>query len=362
MIVLQHNCNSTAATTTAALEAAVERQAEVVLLQKPYAGARHTISHPSYQLRWPECEREEIRVALAIRVDVLDVYVLEERTDLIDHPCVQCLAVWETHERQKVRRTRVVNIYNRARAEGGGYAINRIDLGRLIHGRTIMAGDFNARSPLWDPWVEGRHNAGVTEDLIDRHGLIVNNDGQPTRHGRKSRSVIDLTLSTPGLGTLQSWEIDEDLATLSDHAVIVFSWEPLYSRSDNHKKGATTSWNIDKLRANEGRLEQAGNHRNQLSGGRQHISTESCCEDLESEAQCIQCSLTVVLDRNATPKPLHPRSKRWWTEEIKQERKRFSTSKRALRLGELSFENYRQVERILSSHPARKKRGLGTLP
>jgi hypothetical protein len=61
-------------------------------------------------LRWLECERKDIRVSLAIRVDVLDMYVFEERTDLIDHPCVQCLDVWETHERQKVRRTRIVNI------------------------------------------------------------------------------------------------------------------------------------------------------------------------------------------------------------------------------------------------------------
>jgi len=127
--------NGTAATTTAALEAALERRAEIVL-------------HPSYQLRWPECERRDIRVALAIRVDVLDTYVFEERTDLIGHPCVQCLDVWETHERQKLRRTRIVNIYNRARAEGGGYIMNRIDLGRLILGRTILVGDFNARSPL----------------------------------------------------------------------------------------------------------------------------------------------------------------------------------------------------------------------
>lgn len=87
-------------------------------------------------------------MALAIRVDVLDTYVFEERTDLIDHPCVQCLDVWETRERQKVRRTRIINIYNRARTEGGGYVINRIDFRRLIQGRTILAGDFNARSPL----------------------------------------------------------------------------------------------------------------------------------------------------------------------------------------------------------------------
>lgn len=343
MIVLQHNCNSTAATTTAALEAAVERKAELVLLQEPYAGKKHTISHPSYQLRWPECAKKDIRVALAIRIDVLDTYVFEERTDLIEHPCVQCLDVWETRERQKVRRTRIINIYNRARVEGGGYAINRIDLGQLIQGRTILAGDFNARSPLWDPWVEGRHNAGVTEGLIDKHALVVNNDDQPTRCGRKSKSIIDLTLSTPGVGTLRTWEIDEDLATPSDHAVIVFAWEPLRLQAGSREMRPTAGWDIDKLRTDEGRLKRARDHWKELSSSRQQISIEPRYEDLEDEAQWIQCSLAAVLDRHAAPKPLQPRSKRWWTDEIKQERKRFSTSKRALRLGEISFEEYRRI-------------------
>lgn len=250
MIVLQHNCISTVVTTTAALEAAVERQAEVVLLQESYAGKRHTISHPSYQLRWPECEKKDIRMALAIRVDALDMYVFEERTDLIDHPCVQCLDVWETHERQKVWKTKIIDIYNSARTEASGYAISRIDFRRLIQGRTILAGDFSVRSRLWDPREVGHHNASATEDLIDKHALVVNNDDQPTRYGRKSRSVIGLTLSTPGVGALQSWDIDEDQATPSDHAVIVFSWEPQYSQPVEQEKEARTNWNkvLDVLR------------------------------------------------------------------------------------------------------------------
>jgi hypothetical protein len=132
---------------TAALEAAIERKAEVVCLQEPYIGKKHAISHPGYQIRWPECTKKDIRTALAIRVDVLDRYVFEERTDLISSPYVQCLDIWETQHRRKVRCTRLINIYNKARMEEGGYTINRINLSRLIKGRTILAGDFNARSP-----------------------------------------------------------------------------------------------------------------------------------------------------------------------------------------------------------------------
>lgn len=214
--------------TVAALEAAIERGAEVACLQEPYVGKRHTISHPGFQIRWPECVKQETRVALALRNDALDRYMFEERTDLVESPYVQCLDVWETVNRKKVRRTRVINVYNRARVEEGGYAIDHIDLSRLIVGRTILAGDFNARSPSWDPWVSGRQNATMVERLIERQELIINNnDHQPTRRGKNCRSIIDLTLSTQSLGALTTWEIEEGLATTSDHEVIVFAWPPL---------------------------------------------------------------------------------------------------------------------------------------
>jgi hypothetical protein len=150
MIVLQHNCNGTAVSTVAALEAAIERGAEVACLQEPYVGKKHTISHPGFQIRWPECVKRDTRVALAIRNDALDRYVFEERTDLAGGPHVQCLDVWETVHRRKVRCTRLVNVYNQARVEGGGHTIDQIDLSRLIVSRTILAGDFNARSPVWN--------------------------------------------------------------------------------------------------------------------------------------------------------------------------------------------------------------------
>lgn len=62
-------------------------------MQELYVGKRYTISHPRFQIRWPECVKRETRVALAIRNDVLDHYVFEKRTDLVDSPHVQCLDI-----------------------------------------------------------------------------------------------------------------------------------------------------------------------------------------------------------------------------------------------------------------------------
>jgi hypothetical protein len=143
MIVLQHNCNGRAVSMVAALEAAIEREAEVVCLQEPHVGRKYTISHPSFQIQWPGCAKQDARVALAIRNHALDRYLFEERTNLVDSPHVQCLDVCETVGRRKMRRTRLIKIYHKARVQGRGYTIDHIDL--------FLAGDFNARSSTWDP-------------------------------------------------------------------------------------------------------------------------------------------------------------------------------------------------------------------
>ncbi|KAI7704569.1 hypothetical protein KC353_g13409 [Hortaea werneckii] len=358
MIVLQHNCNGTAVSTVAALEAAIERGAEVACLQEPYVGKRHTISHPGFQIRWPECAKQEIRVALALRNDALDCYVFEERTDLVESPYVQCLDVWETMHRKKVRRTRVINVYNRARVEGGGYAIDHIDLSRLILGRAILAGDFNARSPSWDPWVTGRQNAATVERLIERQELIINNnDRQPTRRGKRCRSIIDLTLTTQVLGALTTWEIDEAMATTSDHEVIVFGWSPLIAAMPGGRARTAQNWNIDRLRANEQAMNEAGDHWRSLSEGRPVIKAwGATAAELEAEASWIQKSLIDVLDKHAPGTQPHARSKRWWSSEIKLERMRFGQARRGYNDDRISFDEYRQVRNGYYRHIRRAKR------
>lgn len=358
MIVLQHNCNGTVVSTTAALEAAIERGAEVACLQEPHVGKRHAISHPGFQLRYPECAKRDVRVALAIRNDALDRYVFEERTDLVNSPHVQCLDIWETTNRRKTRRTRLINIYNKARVEGGGYTIDHLDWRPLIEGRTILAGDFNARSPTWDRWIVGRQNAGTTERLIERHDLIVNNnDHQATRRGKNCKSVIDLTLSSRKVGALTTWEIDEELATTSDHEVIVFEWTPLNAAATDGPRGAPPNWSIDRLCADGEALKKAGEHWHELSEGRLLVNAwVATPAELEAEACWMQESLKTVLDRHAPGRPPCARSKRWWTDDIKKERRLFGGARRAYNDGRIDFDEYRQVRNSYYRNIRRAKR------
>jgi hypothetical protein len=358
MIVLQHNCNGTAVSTVAALEAAIERGAEVACLQEPYVGKKHTISHPGFQIRWPKCPKQDTRVALAIRNDALDRYVFEERTDLAGVPHVQCLDVWETVHRRKVRSTRLINVYNKAGVGGGRNTIDHVSLSRLIIGRTILAGDFNARSPAWDPWVAGRRNAGTVERLVERHDLIVNNnDYQPTRFGKNCKLTIDLTLSSRQVGALVTWEIDSGRATTSDHEVIIFAWTPLGATPGDEEAKAAANWKIDRLCADEQAMEEAGEYWRALSEGRPPVDAQAATiEELEAEAFWTQGNLKAVLDRYAPGKIARARSKKWWTEEIKQERRLFGGARRAYKNSRISFDEYRRVWNEYYRHIRRAKR------
>ena len=105
--------------------------------------------------------------------------------------------------------------------------------------------------------------------MIERHGLIINNNEyQATRSGNNCRSIIDLTLSTSSAGALAKWEIDESLATTSDHEVIVFEWTPLNAVILKGEKEGAQNWDLDRLYADEHALEAARENWLELSEGR----------------------------------------------------------------------------------------------
>ena len=64
---------------------------------------------------WPEIRlRDNQRVVIAIRKDLLNSLIIEARTDLVNHPYILALDIWDIHHRtrQKIRRTRLVNVYD----------------------------------------------------------------------------------------------------------------------------------------------------------------------------------------------------------------------------------------------------------
>ena len=237
MLVLQHNCRRAYAITIAALELGLQLGVGLACLQEPYID--RDFSHGGYLLYWPEGGRRDCRVVIAVRRDLLDQLIIEARTDLISHPYILAVDIWDLDRaREKARRTRVINCYDNwvgaSRCWQGENprrrrAIEDVNWECLIRGRCLLLGDFNAHSPLWNPQARARANAAPLEALIERHDLYINNDlGTATRpKSTPGISIIDLALSNQGLGPLIMWAIDQDHPTGSDHEAILLEWEDM---------------------------------------------------------------------------------------------------------------------------------------
>jgi hypothetical protein len=332
MLVIQHNCRKAYAITIAALETGLQRQAAIVCLQEPYIGAKSYISHPGYTVYWPEAgEQSAKRVAIAIRRDLLAKMVIEVRSDLINHPYIQAIDIWDLHAetKSKIRRTRLINVYDNVIGPGSCWqgpfnysrrAIEDIAWNTVIRGRVILLGDFNAHSPEWNPRETASRGAGPLETVVEDYNLILNNQpGVITRPGRGSRgSIIDLTFTTTEIGPLESWAIEEEFPTPSDHELILFEWlDPGYILNKAETpKGDITGWNIDNLIGDSEAKKIAKESWDYTVKDRAIIDYNSSKTDLEEEAIFIGNTLTRILNEHAKPVRITAYSKRWWTTEV----------------------------------------------
>ena len=260
MLVIQHNCRKSYPITIAALETGLKLNAAFVCLQEPYIGT-YDYSHPGYNFRWPEKGiKRDKRVLIAIKKEILTNIVIENRSDLVNHPYFLVLDIWDLSKtKQKMRRTRLINCYDQKIGPGTAYqegetsrrAIQDIDWHLLIQGRVILLGDFNAHSYYWNPLISNSLNeAHYLEAIIDNFDLLLNNElGAITRpNSHDNKSIIDLTFTTSEIGPLKSWLIEEEFSTPSDHELIVFNWTDIDSNINlNHNSKEFTGWNIEEL-------------------------------------------------------------------------------------------------------------------
>ena len=113
MLVVQHNCGQGYESTIMALETGLTVEAGIFMIQEPFISNRE-ISHSGFNFYWPQGERKNIRVMIAVKKDLAGKIVVDHRTDLIDHPYFMLLEIQELDPRSKrpERKTRVVNVYD----------------------------------------------------------------------------------------------------------------------------------------------------------------------------------------------------------------------------------------------------------
>ncbi len=119
MLIIQHNCERGYESTVMALETTLTIKAGMVMLQELFIGNRE-LSHSAFNFYWPQGERSEIRMVTAIRKDLTDKLVVENRTDLVNHPNFILLEIWELDQQSKKprRKTRALNVYDNRVGQG----------------------------------------------------------------------------------------------------------------------------------------------------------------------------------------------------------------------------------------------------
>jgi endonuclease/exonuclease/phosphatase family metal-dependent hydrolase len=86
---------------------------------------------------------------------------------------------------------------------------------------TILAGDFNAKSPMWGSAYEDVRGR-LLADATSAAGLTALNDGTPTFERGPSTSVLDVTFVSDRLvRNIRGWTV-LDTESLSDHSIILF--------------------------------------------------------------------------------------------------------------------------------------------
>ncbi len=78
--------------------------------------------HLRFNLYWPAetHDRKDNRVLIAVRKDLLNTMVIENRINLISHPYGMVVNITEgdIHGRGQKRKTRIVNVYDSKLGEG----------------------------------------------------------------------------------------------------------------------------------------------------------------------------------------------------------------------------------------------------
>ena len=80
-----------------------------------------------------------------------------------------------------------------------------------------------------------------------------------------------MTFTSTAIGLLNSWTIEEEYSTLSDHELIVFEWLDLDLNQSKSCNQETTGWNIKNLQENEKQLNLTYSHWQEISKNRSLI-------------------------------------------------------------------------------------------
>ena len=200
----------------------------------------------------------------------------------------------------------------------------------------LILGDFNAHSPVWSNGTQAVDNRGrIVENFLDKNNLVILNKGMNTYHHLPSgtETAIDLSICSPGIGTLFDWTVDSDIYNSDHFPIKLFT---TFSPHDDDITSFLPRWNLNKAN---------------------WIKFEELClnfdENFDLPEDGVEKIKTVIMNAATRTIPLtRPPPRRipvpWWTDEVK---KAVARRKRAFR----SYRRNRDVQHLLERNQERAR-------
>ena len=330
-----------------ALEKGIVWGADVVMMQEPVVEKEgYNISHPGYRL---------VRGGRTMTAIRRDTHLEFSEVNMGGDGDVQVFDM----KYPLGRKMRLVNVYDQLRQVGGVRSQGRpAQTARwteiMGQNKILLGGDWNAHSDRWDPECPPKRDEVFLTNLMDEYGLTDVTDGEAThtsmRNGEITRSLIDFFITKAEMAN--NLEIATDMATTSDHAIVCahLRWDEGEGVKVSRK---VTGWDIDGLKSEEEKenYEKAQKECKEKSSKRPRLTEESSEEDLQNEAEWIQRNCANHLNKCCRKVKVCAKSKRWWNEEITENRRILGSLKRARRRGEATQQQVKKqrsnVRRII---------------
>lgn len=324
LTVVQLNCGRSGDVMHDVLESGLALKADFVFIQEPPVFEEY--SHVGYNLI------RGGRALIAARKGSTFHYMVRKEVAQAAAGDVIVLDVWN-----KKGRARLVNVYDQVdqkAEEEVKRPARRLDWDEIIRGNCFLAGDFNAHSRRWSCPGNPRDHV-FWERVMDRNDIWYAGNHQPTR----SNSVLDLLFVTgrDSLGYIDFQVIEaDDHFTPSDHEMLLWrvDEQALELGEDLAPASKLGGWKIKELieemesSAKSGDVHPAINHWQQQIERIPSLPECATIGEIDDRASMLGDIISDLMDRFAKRAKIVPRSKKWWSKEIRALRKEAGAAKR----------------------------------
>lgn len=182
------------------------------------------------------------------------------------------------------------------------------------NGPLMIAGDFNARSPLWGDSIECNRGKQLMEIFEELNLTVINNNTRPSFQGHRGESFIDLTAVNDSMYPLiGSWLLLDEVESMSDHKIIKGS----FSTGENEEHESAIRFGNRK--ADWKKFENVFDR--ETRNLTEELELCGNARDLEKLAGRVNASVITACKASMPIKKCFKNSVPWWTAELSAARR-----------------------------------------